>query len=152
MTDWRLGATSTAFVARVTWPSMWRDMNNNTAATHTHTHTHSQSLTILCMTVCHVTFSQRSRRHSHGLERYLSIFRTGYPGWLVWEIETAGASCPVYYIEPYISIVFLLLFCGEIKLCIDFVVGCWRGYLSGARCRLAYCPADATATHCLLHQ
>jgi len=30
------------------------------------------------------------------------------------------------------------------------VVGCWRGYLSGARCRLAYDPADATATHCLL--
>jgi len=30
------------------------------------------------------------------------------------------------------------------------VVGHWRGYLSGARCRLAYGPADATATHCLL--
>jgi len=28
--------------------------------------------------------------------------------------------------------------------------GCWRGYLSGARCRLAYGPADTTATHCLL--
>jgi len=27
------------------------------------------------------------------------------------------------------------------------VVGCWRGYLSRARCRLAYGPADATATH-----
>ena len=32
------------------------------------------------------------------------------------------------------------------------VVGCWGGYLSGARCRLAYGPADATATHCLLLQ
>ena len=32
------------------------------------------------------------------------------------------------------------------------VVGCWRGYLSGARCRLAYGPADATVTHCLLLQ
>jgi len=30
------------------------------------------------------------------------------------------------------------------------VVGCWRGYLSGASCRLAYGPADATAIHCLL--
>ena len=30
--------------------------------------------------------------------------------------------------------------------------GCWRGYLSGARSRLAYSPADATATHCLLLQ
>jgi len=33
-----------------------------------------------------------------------------------------------------------------------WVVGCRRGYLSGARCRLAYGPADATATHCLLLQ
>jgi len=32
------------------------------------------------------------------------------------------------------------------------VVGCWHGYLSGARCRLAYGPADATATHSLLLQ
>ena len=31
-------------------------------------------------------------------------------------------------------------------------VGCWCGCLSGARCRLAYSPADATATHCLLLQ
>ena len=29
-----------------------------------------------------------------------------------------------------------------------WVVGCWCGCLSGARCRLAYGPADATATHC----
>ena len=32
------------------------------------------------------------------------------------------------------------------------VGGCWHGYLSGARCRLAYGAADATATHCLLLQ
>ena len=30
--------------------------------------------------------------------------------------------------------------------------GCWHGYLFGARCRLAYGPADAIATHCLLLQ
>jgi len=30
-----------------------------------------------------------------------------------------------------------------------WAVGCWCGYLSGARCRLAYGPADASATHCL---
>ena len=36
--------------------------------------------------------------------------------------------------------------------CKNRVVGCWHGYLSGARCRLAYFPADATATHCLLLQ
>jgi len=29
------------------------------------------------------------------------------------------------------------------------VVGRWRGYLSGARCRLVYGPADATSTHSL---
>ena len=29
----------------------------------------------------------------------------------------------------------------------NWVVGCWHGYLSGERCRLAYGPADATATH-----
>jgi len=32
------------------------------------------------------------------------------------------------------------------------VLGCWHGYLSGVRCRLAYGPAEATATHCLLLQ
>ena len=26
------------------------------------------------------------------------------------------------------------------------MVGCWCGYLSGVRCRLAYGPADATVT------
>ena len=31
----------------------------------------------------------------------------------------------------------------------NWAVGCWHGYLSGARCRLSYGPADATATHCL---
>ena len=34
----------------------------------------------------------------------------------------------------------------------NWVVVCWRGYLSGARCRLAYGPANGTATHCLLLQ
>ena len=38
------------------------------------------------------------------------------------------------------------------QACKNWVVGCWHGYLSGARCRLAYGPADATATHCLLLQ
>jgi len=36
--------------------------------------------------------------------------------------------------------------------CKNTLVGCWCGYLSGARCRLACGPADATATHCLLLQ
>jgi len=29
-----------------------------------------------------------------------------------------------------------------------WVVKCWHGYLSGARCRLAYGPADTTTAHC----
>jgi len=36
--------------------------------------------------------------------------------------------------------------------CKNWVVGCWRGYLSGVPCRFAYGPADATATHYLLLQ
>ena len=34
----------------------------------------------------------------------------------------------------------------------NWVVGCWRGYLSGVMCRFACGPADATATRCLLLQ
>jgi len=34
----------------------------------------------------------------------------------------------------------------------NWVVGCWHGYLSGAWCKIAYGPADAAATHCLLLQ
>ena len=30
-----------------------------------------------------------------------------------------------------------------------WVAGCWRGYLSGARCRFTYGPAHATTTHYL---
>jgi len=36
--------------------------------------------------------------------------------------------------------------------CKNWVFGCWRGILFGARCRLAYGPADATATHYFLLQ
>ena len=34
----------------------------------------------------------------------------------------------------------------------NWVVRCGHGYLSGARCRLAYGPADTTVAHCLLLQ
>jgi len=34
----------------------------------------------------------------------------------------------------------------------NWVMGCWRGYLSGARYRLAYGQSNVTATHCLLFQ
>jgi len=32
------------------------------------------------------------------------------------------------------------------------VMGCWHSYVFGSRCRFAYGPADATATHYLLLQ
>jgi len=31
-------------------------------------------------------------------------------------------------------------------------VECWCGYLSGARCKFVYDPADTTSIHCLLLQ
>jgi len=34
----------------------------------------------------------------------------------------------------------------------NWLVGCWRGYLSGMRCRFAYGPADAIATDYVLLQ
>jgi len=34
----------------------------------------------------------------------------------------------------------------------NWVVGCWRGYLSGVRCRFAHGPDNATATHYILLQ
>ena len=36
--------------------------------------------------------------------------------------------------------------------CKNWAVGYWHSYLSAARCRLAYGPAHATATHCHLLQ
>jgi len=56
--------------------------------------------------------------------------------------------CPVHFIP---SVLWCCRLGGRkgIRPVKNWVVGCWRGYLSGARCRLAYGPADATATHCL---
>jgi len=65
------------------------------------------------------------------IQHSLSVLLTELPSvlWRCWLVGTKG-------IRPVKS----------------WVVGCWHGYLSGARCRLAYGPADATATHCLLLQ
>ena len=43
-----------------------------------------------------------------------------------------------------------MLLCGRqkgIRPVKNWVMRCWHGCLSGARCRLAHGPADATATH-----
>jgi len=47
------------------------------------------------------------------------------------------------------SALMLLVGWQGIRFVKNWVVGCWRGYLSGAKCRLTYGPADATAPHCL---
>ena len=53
--------------------------------------------------------------------------------------------CQLHWIFTTLCSLFsLLLHCWILQ-----VVGCWRGYLSGARCRLAYGPADATHRHSL---
>jgi len=67
-------------------------------------------------------------------------------------------SVPFHHVQ--VSDLFVYLFVGHcwlggrkgIRPVKNRVVGWWRGYLSGARCRLAYGPADAIATHCHLLQ
>jgi len=68
--------------------------------------------------------------------------------------------------DKRVSFLSLFFFTSVISLCLpllvewhegicpvkNWVVGCWHGYVSGSRCRFAYGPADATATHCLLLQ
>ena len=66
---------------------------------------------------------------------------------------TGGFSLQCCYtIIAFSALTLLVVQQEEHPACKKIVVGCWRGYLSGARCRLAYGPADAAATHCLLLQ
>jgi len=37
--------------------------------------------------------------------------------------------------------------CSAVSIVWNWVLGYWHGYMSGVRCRLAYCPSYATATH-----
>ena len=70
--------------------------------------------------------------------------------------QTDHAVYVISSIRPYlVAFGALTLLVGRQEghpACKNRVVGYWRGYLSGVRCRLAYGPADATATHCLLLQ
>ena len=62
---------------------------------------------------------------------------------------------PIYFTDGICTFSALTLLVGWQEghlACKKRVVGCWHGYQSGARCRLAYGQADATATHCLLLQ
>ena len=69
-----------------------------------------------------------------------------FPGnWLGW-IFCAFSAC------AFSALTLLVGWQEGHPVCKNWVVVCWHGYLSGARCRLEYGPADATATHCLLLQ
>jgi len=74
-----------------------------------------------------------------------------------WQLCTTVCT-PVWAVVKLITCAFsaLMLLVGRQEghpACKNFrMVGCWHGYLSGVRCRLAYGPADANATHCLLLQ
>jgi len=68
---------------------------------------------------------------------------------------------PAKTVEPIMSQLFGSILCwvcafSALTLLVEWQEGhpaCKKlsgGVLSGARCRLAYGPADATATHCLL--
>ena len=64
-------------------------------------------------------------------------------------LETYRDKIPLFYLP---SVLWRCWLGGRkgIRPVKNRVVGYWRGYLSEARCRLAYGPADAT--HCLLLQ
>jgi len=82
--------------------------------------------------------------------------------WVHWLVQERWASClhyskeyGVYYLYPHMPSVLWRCWLGSKKgiwPVKNWVVGCWHGYMSGSRCRFAYGPADATATHCLLLQ
>jgi len=67
-------------------------------------------------------------------------------------VSTASYLCNVCVLSNYkwlFAFSALTLLAGWQKghpACKNWVVGCWRGYLPGARCRLAYGPADATVS------
>jgi len=102
-----------------------------------------------CPSQCHAVWSGGGRCS-------LSVcLRGGSRGWLGWLVTPRLVRQPIscYYKVCDIAFSALTLWVGRQEGHLaskNWVVGCWRGYLSGARCRLAYGPADATATHCLL--
>ena len=72
-------------------------------------------------------------------------------------LSSGRAKVPVFTVVVLNSCAFsaLMLFVGRQEghpVCKKLSGGGWHGYLSGPWCRLAYGPADATATHCLLLQ
>ena len=78
----------------------------------------------------------------------------GICNWYFNCIHCFGISCFFQYFTVYTFSALTLLVVRQEghPACKNRVVGCWCGCLSGARCRLAYGPADTTATQCLLPQ
>ena len=73
--------------------------------------------------------------------------------WLIdWQFPQTVEILFYWLLSDFSALTLLVMRQEGRPACKNWVVGCWRGYLSGARCRLAYGPADATATHCLLLQ
>jgi len=71
----------------------------------------------------------------------------------IWKFQTRVFGR--YFINFLIAFSALTLLVGWQEghwACKKLSGGCWHGYLSKTRCRFAYCPADATTTHCLLLQ
>jgi len=84
--------------------------------------------------------------------RFLELLRVG-PDLLGENFGIESIFCRLHVcVEAFSSLTLLVGRQEGHPACKKLSVGCWRGYLSGARCRLAYGPADATATHCLLLQ
>ena len=80
---------------------------------------------------------------------FLNIFLYFSSTFLLWDVDHITT---VFFIQ---ILPLLLWHCWlggrkDIRPVKNWVVGSWRDYLSGVRCKLAYGPADAIATHCFL--
>jgi len=94
----------------------------------------------LIFTCCH--FHPRKDRSSFHFGEEFSRNHRWYTVWIIYS-----------ELQSFFAFSALMLLIGRQEgrpACKNRVVGCWCGYLPEARCRLAYGPADATATHCLL--
>jgi len=84
-------------------------------------------------------FLQSTRPSCHSAMNLLILSRSKTTASTVW----CHPCTPFYKLNYAFSALTLLV--GWQKghpACKKLRVGCWRGYLSGARCRLAYSPAD----------
>jgi len=82
---------------------------------------------------------------SRGQKVNVTWLSDALPGWECMSVELLRFSS--------YNLVFMLWCCWlgsrkGIRLVKNWVVGCWHGYLSEARCRLTYGPADSTTTYC----